>query len=518
MSLVAKAPAADGRGFALPHISSARFVPVALVAITVFAVFYQQRWGTITDTSWLITVCERVLPGDRLYIDIVETNPPFSVWLYMPPVALAKALGIAPEILVHAWTYSAAFVGLGFAGIVVRRAGFPEAPTLFWLAPAFYALLVIMPGNAFSQRDHIGMALFLPLLALTAWRAREEAPPPSAGIAVFAGLCGSVLVLVKPYYALMVLAPALFVVVRRRSLRPLFAPEYWTIGVACIAYLSLILVFHRAFIEDIYPMVAETYVQVRFLPTLLERYTLPYAAVMVLVWFLSRRRGDTSLATVAILASAAGIVCLVYQGKGFPYHAYPAFLLALVALLCLLALPRADGRAGWMSLRAVLVPLVTVVVILYAFTPFRAGSRPDAALVEAVRAVAERPTVAQIGTDLSIGHPFSREIGGRWVSAYSSDWLGSSALMLSEAGGPDAGQHLATARDYTARKRAELERTRPDIIVTQNNDILWQKIMAEEDGLAPFLQSYRLLAEGRRMRVLIRNDYNAAKSDPLTPE
>jgi hypothetical protein len=518
MNSVAKTPAADGRGFSLPQISSARFVPAALVAITVFAIFYQQRWGTITDTSWLITVCERVLAGDRLYVDIFETNPPFSVWLYMPPVALAKVLGIAPEILVHAWTYLAAIVGLGLAGIIVRRAGLPEAPKLFNLAPVFYALLVIMPGNAFSQREHIGMALFLPLLALTAWRAREQAPPPSAGIAVLAGLCGSVLVLVKPYHALMVLAPALFVVVRRRSLRPLFAPEYWTIGAACIAYLALVLVFHRAFIDDIYPMVAETYVQVRFLPTVLERYALPYAAVMALVWFLSRRRlGSQELATVAMLASAAGIVCLVYQGKGFPYHAYPALLCALVALLCVLALPRADGRAG-RRFGNIAIPLVAAAVILYAFAPFRFVVLPEAALVQAAGAATERPTVAQIGTDLSIGHPFSRMIGGHWVSAYSSDWLGSSALMLSEAGGPETERHLAIARDYVARKRAELERTRPDIILTQNNDILWQKIMAEEDGLAPFLQNYRLLAEGRRMRVLIRKDYSAEAGHQLTPE
>ena len=489
-------------------MASARFVLAALAAITVFSVFYRQRWGTITDTSWLITVCERVLAGEKLYVDLFETNPPFSVWLYMPPVALAQLLGVAPEILVQGWTYLAAIMGLGFAGVIVRRAGFPEGRALFRLAPAFYALLVIMPGNAFSQREHIAMAFFLPLLALTAWRARGESAAPPAGIAVLAGLCGSVLVLIKPYYALMVLMPALLVVIRQRSLRPLFAPEYWTIGSVCAAYLALVTVFHREFIGDVYPMVAETYVQVRFLPTVLARYALPYAAVMALVWVLSRRRGDQELASVAMLASAAGIVSLVYQGKGFAYHAYPAFLCAVSALLCVLALPKTRGDAGRISIRAVLAPVASAAVILFAFTPFRFTTLPDAALVQAVSAATDRPTVAQIGTDLAIGHPFSRMIGGRWVSAYSSDWLGSSALMLGEGGGPQAARHLAIADDYVARKRAELERTRPDIVLTQNNDILWQKIMAEPAGLAPFLENYRLLAEGRTRRVLIRKDYS----------
>src|SRR5688572_26205193 len=267
MSFVAKLSAENRRSLALLELSSARFVVAALAAITVISIFYQQRWGTLADTGWLITVCERMLAGERLYVDLIETNPPFSVWLYMPPVALANALGLPPEILVHAWTYLAAFAGLGFAGIVVHGAQFPERAALFRLAPVFYAFLVIMPGNAFSQREHIAMALFLPLLALTAWRARGQAAAlPTLGIAALAGLCGSVLVLVKPYYALMVLAPALFVAFQQRSVRPLLAPEYCVIGAICVAYLALVFVLHREFISDIYPMVAETYVQIRFLP------------------------------------------------------------------------------------------------------------------------------------------------------------------------------------------------------------------------------------------------------------
>ena len=62
-----------------------------IAGITLLAVSWQLRCGTIPDTSWLITVCERMLSGERLYADIYETNPPFSVWLYLPPVAAAAA-------------------------------------------------------------------------------------------------------------------------------------------------------------------------------------------------------------------------------------------------------------------------------------------------------------------------------------------------------------------------------------------------------------------------------------------
>ena len=93
--------------------------------------------------------------------------------------------------------------------------------------------------------------------------------------------------------------------------------------------------------------------------------------------------------------------------------------------------------------------------------PFRATWKPDAELVQTVKAAVDKPTVAQIGSDLAVGHPFSRLIGGRWVSAYSSDWPGTFALILRERAGSggDADRYLAIADDYTARKRSELDRT-----------------------------------------------------------
>ena len=454
-----------------------------------------------------------MLSGEKLYVEFFETNPPFSVWLYMPPVALAKMLDMPPEILVHAWTYLAAIMGLGFAGAIVRRAQFPERAALFSLAPVFYSFLVIMPGNAFSQREHIGMALFLPLLALMAWRARgRAAASPTAGIAILAGLCGSVLLLVKPHYAVMVLAPALFVAYRQRSIRPIFALEHWTIGAVCLAYLATVFFVYYEFVSDVYPVLTETYLKVRFVRPIFLEYGLPYAMVMFLVWRLCPRHGVPELASVAVLASLAGIVPLLYQGKGFTYHAYPAFLCALVALCCLLALPKADRQGNaWPTgfpFLAKLVPIAALVAIAFVFTPFRPTWKPDAELVRAVRAVVDRPTVAQIGSDLAIGHPFSRMIGGRWSSAYSSDWLGTSAFILRETtpSEQDAKHYLSIAERYVAAKRSELERTRPDIVLTQNNDIFWQKIMAERDGLAPFLEGYRLIAEDKRRHILVRKD------------
>ncbi len=68
-----------------PYFDRRSTIAVGLTALVAIAI--QSLWIPIdADVSWLITVSERVLSGDRLYVEIFELNPPASVWLYVPLV------------------------------------------------------------------------------------------------------------------------------------------------------------------------------------------------------------------------------------------------------------------------------------------------------------------------------------------------------------------------------------------------------------------------------------------------
>jgi hypothetical protein len=501
----------------LVSISVARRNAICIAAITLLSMLYQSRWGTNTDTSWLITVCEKVLDGRRLYVDIHETNPPFSVWLYMPPVAAARLLGLAPEIAVQAWTYLAAIVGLVLAGRVVRRAGFTEAPALFELSPAFYAMLVLFPGNAFSQREHIAAALFLPLMALMAWRARVTAiSSPSAGLAVLVGLSASTLVLVKPYYSVMVLVPALYVAIRQRSMRPIFAIEHWVIGIVCCLYLGAVMVIHPEFMRDVYPVLADTIMKIRFYLPILQQYGLSCALLTFLIWGLWPPGRTPELASVMAFASAAALIPLVYQAKGWPYHAYPAILYAVFTTFCLLAFPASQRRcSSWHGRFSAFVrpgwPIV-LLAVLVSHVPFWVAQKPSPELVQAVRLATDKPTVAVISGDISTGHPLNRMIDGRWLSANVSDWLGVFALNLSKraetAGdGAEAERYASMVVNYATGKREEFERFRPDVIIVSKREANWTNLLTERYGFDAILSNYRILAEDESVRIMLRKDY-----------
>ncbi|RWM10295.1 MAG: hypothetical protein E5X80_07585 [Mesorhizobium sp.] len=475
------------------------------------AIPWQMRWGVIPDTSWAITMCERVLAGSRLYVDVFEVNPPFTPWLFMPAVALAHEIGISPETAIHAYSYAVCLAGLGLAAQIARRAGFAENRALFSMLPLFLALLVIFPGNAFSEREHLGTALLLPLLVLTAWRAAPiEGRTPSLPIAALAGLSGSVLVMVKPYYALVVLAPALYVAWRRRSIWPLFAPEYWVIGLVCVAYLLAVLHFYPEFISVIYPVLADTYMRVRDTQLVLTIYGPSYVLALWMLRFLRPGQALSPLVAVFTLASLAATVPLIYQAKGWPYHAFPAFSLVLGALLLRVAQPNpAAERPPNARIELARKALLAAVVVIAA-NPLMDAQKPSSELVAKVKAAVQQPTVALVGSDIAVGHPLTRMLGGTWISSYCSDWLAGLSLYLSaietQAGNQVAANHYRqVANRYIDGKLAELEAKRPAVIIVQKTDRGLNAELSRRQDYIGFMRDYRQIAEDNGMQVMLRN-------------
>ncbi|EFG6100972.1 hypothetical protein BMP26_005301, partial [Escherichia coli] len=387
--------------------------PLVLSAIILaIAPFWQLRFGVNGDASWIITMCERVLAGDRLYVDLIETNPPFTIWMFMPAVLLARMLGVSPEFMMHLYAYVACIGGLAFAGAIVRRANLPERDGLFAILPVMVGLLVLFPGNSFAEREHLGIALLLPLLALMAWRTTDPSARPGIGWSLPAGLLGSVIVLIKPYYVLMILVPAVWSAWRRRSLAGLFEPEYWAAGLACLVYLFAVLTLHPEFMADVYPLLRDTYMRTSRPLFVLQIYG-PTIAIIGYLIYRYRAGTASSLVALAILAGAAGLVPLVYQGKGWAYHAYPSLFLLLTTLTYLFRQAISCSEKSKPGLVGILLMVVTFVV---ASVPFQVMYRADENMLETVRASApDNPGVALIGAGIEAGHPFTRLVGGHWI-------------------------------------------------------------------------------------------------------
>jgi hypothetical protein len=128
---------------------------LALFALFIAAIMMRQVVAGNSDVSWLLIAGERWLDGQRLYSDILETNPPMAVLVYVPGILMSRVLGISVEIAVDGLLFLAIALSLGSAALILRNSFVLAANQRWPFAMVAVAVLAILPAQVFGQREHI---------------------------------------------------------------------------------------------------------------------------------------------------------------------------------------------------------------------------------------------------------------------------------------------------------------------------------------------------------------------------
>lgn len=454
----------------------------ALVAIAV-----QTLWIPIdADVSWLITVSERVLAGDRLYVDIFEVNPPASVWLYLPLVWLAQLIGARPEAIV-----AAAFVaaGLGSVFTTLRLASrLDHAPHPSWLAGVVGFIALVLPMALFAQREHAALLLAFP--ALTALAIIADGRPLDRRTLYAAGLAAGLVIVIKPYFLFPIIAPALWVAIKRRSFVPLL-PAIAAAATAIGVYAIAVLVLARAYL-DYLPVIARTYApmhdelwKVAIGPTL-------YPAICLGLALLLRASRIPSIAAVWALGSVGFLLAAYAQAKNYPNHWLSGGALALAAAAAMLTLPRIAPA------RRVAVGIGLAVMALSEM--YHWAIRPDAAVAAIIERVAPpAPKIIALSPQLTTGHPVTRNVGGQWVGSRAGLFTAAGARLV----GLDDPLALQSYREDSKSFATDVQRHVPDVILVHRPTKSW---LISEPGIARAMSAYRLEAGANDTEIWLRRN------------
>ena len=306
------------------------WLPFALIIAAAIAV--RHFVGTNTDVSWEITLSEKILNGQRLYVDLIELNPPASTFLYLPAAALARALGLAPEIVVDGLVLTGALLSLAISRDIVRRYRLLDGRQSVTAAALALAALTILLPQTFGEREHIALIAVLPALALLI--ARADGVRPLLWQCLVAGTGASVTICIKPHLALAIACAVTDCALHERSWRLPFVLENWIAAAIAVAYGICVFVFYPTFLTDVMPLVADVYLPVRLslLQSLLDTPVMLWAAAMLMNLALRRGTGFHPLFAVMLTAAAGFAAAYVVQGRGWPYQSYPMLALALIAL------------------------------------------------------------------------------------------------------------------------------------------------------------------------------------------
>lgn len=458
---------------------------LAVVAAAVAGMAVQALWIPVdADVSWLITVCERLLSGDHLYVTIFETNPPASVWLYLPLVWLASEVGAKPEAVVVG-----AFAAAGIASVMttVRLASrLDRGPDPLFLAGALGLITLVFPMALFAEREHAALLLVLPALASLAVIAEGKALGKRA---VFAsGAAAGLVIVIKPYFVAAILGPALWAAYRRRSLSPI-VPGMVAASAVVVVYGAAIALFASAYFAYL-PLIAGTYApmhnawwKVLVGPVL---YPALYGALAILL----RPERIPSLAIAWVLGGAGFILAAIVQAKGYPNHWLPGAALVLAAAFAVVA-----QSAAAPARKAVFAAGLGLVAL---FEMYGWAILPDPAVAAAIERVAPpSPTILSLSPELTTGHPVTRNVGGRWV--------GSRAGLFTAVGARFVGLDKPAARrayDEDIQSFAmDVGRHSPEVILVDRGSKKW---LMREPAVASTMRAYRRAAITKETEIWVR--------------
>lgn len=506
----AQAIPADG-GAALPLRAIAGPVVLGALVIAYASWLSLVAIPTNVDVSWLLIVCDRLLGGERLNTDMMEINPPFSIWLYMPFMLLEKLSGLRAELWLTLGIICLSLASLAVsARILARVEPIYRQPRALWAAvAALFAILVAFPYD-FGQREQFALIAVLPWVALQCARQRSlNFVAGSPGEHIVAGLGAAVVVMVKPpYFALGLILPSLLLAFHRRSLKPLFVTENLLGAAIVAAYIAAIAIFDRAYLTDILPLANEVYRPLRdpFFDILANwpRFALLVGVATVLAaGGLRRLHWDVTILLVTALGFAPA---LLLMGKGWPNHALPMVLLATMAFGAQLL--RTEGFRNAVVIRkAALVfgcALMLQLTIVVQHAAITMDNGPIERSVAAIHDVGENPTIVSVADRMQIAHPLTRLAGGKFVSRYPSAWAVLNAELLARsADEPERKRRLETLRDRVIGElAAEIVAKKPDVVLSAGPS--WNALLLKDRGMAAALSGYEVLHAEPKITVYLR--------------
>jgi hypothetical protein len=482
------------------------------------------RGETTSDVAWLITMCERILNGERAYVDIFETTPPVPMLLYMPGVLAAKLTGVTPEAATYAFAYASTGLSLWLSSRILPQY-VTEGGKSRWLVlmPAAVVLL-ILPRDVFAQREYFAAAFSLPMVSVFIRHAQTNEWPLFSDRVAAAALGGLALAIKPPIFAL----PGVFVAAyywrRTRSLSFLMPSGLLAAGVIGLLLTAVSLMAFPDYLGEISVVMREVYVPIRVFPSLFlaDKGCLGVLVCLGIALVLSLREKPAVPAVIASLAGAGFLAAYFIQGKCFYYHVFPAALFAAVAASIMVFRLVEDcvttPQASLVSATAVyLVALIGAVSLFFAGFYGPAPVMRDLSWARRL----DHPRALAVSALAGVSFPLARRIGSVWIGRTHSQWIAwYTRLALQSEGLTEEERrryHYWHERDLRGILDEIREKT-PEIIITDiapKYSWLKRELSAMEPG---FLDPYEVIAEEHKVRVLRLKASMRAPSERPPPE
>ena len=443
------------------------------------------------DTAYAMVVGRRLLAGDRLYVDMLETNPPLFYWLMSLPALLSREVQIRDDRLVGLFA-AAVLLIVGLSAIRILR--LEPRPTPWLIAGtvgAFVAALTI-PFMAWAgQREQIAAMLTFPYVLLAGRTAMDGDTP--RGDRLWCGLLAGAGFSIKPVLSVR-LGGDRGAVVLWRGFRAAIRAESVVVALTQGAYGIAIAWFTSDYVTRIVPIALARYWaygttvgailrQPRFI-------VLAGVGVMTIVlpFLLHSRSAAARYSSIMGAATLGWLVGYAAQSKGWYYHYLPAA--AYGAAACASAgvalaenIRHSRARTPWRLAATIAVLIASLGVATYLSPRLWRATRsavatvrePYPAAVNAMAQVIEERAVGEpiylLSTALWPAFPLVNLAGSTWPYRYHFLWP-LPALYRDGAPYRSSSTQPPLERDFFETVVTDLVRSPPRLLIVERGNLL----------------------------------------------
>ena len=507
------------RPWSWPWVLLGWAVPVSLVLSLHWHAFESE------DVSWLLVAADRLSHGGRWGVDILETNTPGAVLLYLPAALAARWLPIAPLQACTLWVTTVligcSLVAASVFALICRRP--PKAPQATMAGLVIFSVLAFgsgnfaMPmfgiGNNFGQRDVVIAGLLLPILWLVLWP--DFRPENGRTLHRLAIAMAAAAFCIKPQFVIPFAVWVAVAAYRHGWRDALRRAGFGWLALAGAGYIAIVLLAFPEWLATA-RLAAQTYGAYRGTWLTMAFVSIPALLLLAITWRMSPSSGEAQpLLRAATIAGASYLLLVLIEQKPWFYHQLPAVQTLLVALGLAIVARVPVITTGRHSAIAALA-LAAVIPGLLLLTTWR----NQAALFNSYE---RHPLVQALHRDLAPGDPWAVISATplpafpttlieryRWVLRGPSLWPLPGAVALAREGHADPG--LAIQMAVAEGLAEDIAKGHPKVIVLDphRSDLLPQDdlldLLQHTPRFASVWSGYRLAGHAAEFDLYVPTD------------
>ena len=394
---------------------------LALLATAMAAALFYPQFSLNHDSSWYLVGTRMFLEGERLYVGVVEINPPLAFYLTVPPIVFAGLTGLSDTLSFMMYVLALCCGSSLWLMRVLRHSNLEEKVQSLLFCVGLFGLFVLPMGD-FGQREHLMLIFAMPYLYHLVLG--DEVAGLSVPERFVLGLVSTLGLGLKPHFLLL---PALIYLAGpvRSLTQRILHPENIGLGLGLASYAAFIAIAHLEYLTHIIPTAQRVYasygtgwqgVLFRF-----EFVTMPFLCLLIGLY----SRSVSIISARLLLAITASLTMYIIQFKGWNYQIIPfSFFMTLGSCWIF-------SENKFFIRRAIVPGLMTVVILFFAVYRQIERGPYEARTTKAFSPFLQRrgQTILVLSANLPPAFPFINEVQGQWSSRFPAQWHIPGALV-----------------------------------------------------------------------------------------